>query len=140
MVSNSRPPRAIAAALANTYRDFPELEILPPGASEVSREIAKLPVLRPLELRKSAVLGNALKNPGKPYNLEVCLAYMRGELVKPCKHCLKITGPHVKCVVLAGFFAGSCTCCQYNNKGGKCSLRGSLPLFNRICLYIGYGR
>lgn len=83
MVSSPYPRQSIAAVLAKTYQEYPELKKLPSSASENAWDISNLPVRRPLTLRKGTQLGNTFRNPQKPYNLEACLAYMRGELVKP---------------------------------------------------------
>ena len=110
--------------LAATYDLYPELKRLPDIASKAAWDIANLVAVRPLELRKGTMLGSTLSNHTKPYNLEVCLAYMRGQLVKKCAHCVKMVGPHAECVVLPGFFKGSCTSCQYNDNGARCEHRG----------------
>ena len=79
--------------------------------------------VRDLELRTGATLKGLEK--GKA-NLEAGLAYLRGEKQDPeCLHCSeKNSGPFRSCVVMKGYFGGSCTNCRYNDEQTRCSLRG----------------
>ena len=122
----ARPGLEDLLGLHDTYVQYPELKNLPNTASTLARAIVRLPVVRGLDLRPGFALGKSLKNPSRPWNLEVSLAYMRGDSVRfGCDHCLiRNEGPFSQCVVLEGRFQGSCTNCHYNNHGERCTLRG----------------
>lgn len=116
--------RGSGPTLPPINKSYPELQHLPGIASGLARDIADLPVVRPLLLRYGFELGNSLRDPRRPWNLEVSLAFMRGEVVSDaCKHCLKTQGPFKECVILPGYFQGACTNCEYNDHGERCTFR-----------------
>ena len=57
-------------------------------------------------------------------NIEAYLGQLTGqENATLCMHCgHKSAGIWTRCVLVEGFFLGSCTNCHYNNKGVRCSL------------------
>lgn len=99
---------------------YPELNSVPPSASAPAREIANLPVLRPLQLRNGVTLKSLAK--GKA-NLEAALAYMRGAVVASCQHCKESSGPFARSVVLESRWGKSCCNCKYNDEAARCSFR-----------------
>ena len=61
----------------------------------------------------------------RPVNREAIIGQTRGEVTSvTCGRCQNGLGPFSKCVVVEGFFSGSCTNCHYNSQGSRCSLRG----------------
>ncbi|KAE9372264.1 hypothetical protein N431DRAFT_239219 [Stipitochalara longipes BDJ] len=102
---------------------FQELSRLPDTHTKIcTRLFLDHRPMRDLELRAGAALKGLEK--GKA-NLEAGLAYLRGEKQEPeCIHCSeKNSGPFRHCVVMKGYFGGSCTNCRYNEEQTRCSLR-----------------
>jgi hypothetical protein len=57
-------------------------------------------------------------------NQEAAMAQLRGQVcADACEHCKKGSGPFESCVVLRGFFKGSCANCHYGSEGKRCSFR-----------------
>ena len=60
----------------------------------------------------------------RPTNLEAALGQATGQVAaQGCTHCAGGFGAWVVCVVVPGFFGGSCANCHYGSEGSRCSLR-----------------
>jgi hypothetical protein len=104
-------PAAAAAAPA-----LPPLPANPTRAMVALSLLAarRVPVLRP----------GRTTNPRRPANLEAELGQFTGQVhASGCTHCAGGAGVWTVCVVVAGFFGGSCANCHYGSEGARCSLR-----------------
>jgi hypothetical protein len=95
--------------------------VLPSNATNVAKEIYKLPEIRPVEQRRP----DELRLEKNPANLEATLGYTRGHAPPtPCENCVKSRprGPFSSCIVVDQRFDGACSNCRYNNNGIHCTL------------------
>lgn len=88
--------------------------------------MTRLAALPPL--RAPALRAGRTTNPARPSNLEAEIGQMVGQ-VQPlgCTHCVGGSGTWTQCVVVPGFFGGSCANCHYGSEGSRCSFRKYLP-------------
>ena len=71
---------------------------------------------------------------GRVQNIEAMLGYSRGKIVEePCEECALGKRPFAKCVIVEGFFQGSCVGCHYNSMGKNCSFR---PTTSKYLIYL----
>jgi hypothetical protein len=99
------PPPALPALPARPTRTMASLALL---------AVRRVPVLRP----------GRTTNPARPANLEAELGQFTGQVhAAGCTHCAGGSGVWTVCVVVAGFFGGSCANCHYGSEGARCSLR-----------------
>ena len=100
VVSHQLPPLR-----PNPTRALTELHVLPAH---------RTPVLRP---------GRGITY-NKSQNAEAEIGQYVGQLAgRPCTHCAGGSGCWTECVVVAGFFRGSCCNCHYASEGSRCSFR-----------------
>jgi hypothetical protein len=98
---------------------LPALPALPSHPTRIMAALSLLAVVRAPVLRP-----NRTTNPARPTNLEAELGQLTGQVQVPmCTHCVGGSGPWTECVVVAGFFLGSCANCHYGSEGHRCSLR-----------------
>jgi hypothetical protein len=112
----------LAAPAAAAAPALPPLPANPTRAMVALSLLAarRVPVLRP----------GRTPNPARPSNLEAELGQFVGQArATECTHCAKESGVWTVCVVVAGFFGGSCANCHYGSEGGRCSLRKYLGPF-----------
>lgn len=96
---------AIAANYAASLPPPPHLWAVPP---------LRVPVLRP----------GRTSTRTRPSNLEAEFGQATGQVRAPrCAHCARGSGCWTECVVVAGFFGGSCANCHYGSEGARCSFR-----------------
>ncbi|KAH6665181.1 hypothetical protein B0J14DRAFT_236465 [Halenospora varia] len=113
---SSLPTPAAAAAAPAPAPALPALPSHPTRAMTALSLLAaqRTPVLRP----------GRTTNPARPANLEAELGQVTGQVSVPgCTHCAGGSGVWTVCVVVAGFFGGSCCNCHYGSEGARCSLR-----------------
>lgn len=125
--SSPEPPKALDSYLE---LECPDPEFLPPNASLTALRLAKMPIVRGLELRpKKTLRGLEL---GKA-NLEASLGQVRGHppVSGFCSRCVFgrcwMKGPFAECIVVPGFFAGACCNCRYNRDGSGCDFHCRYP-------------
>jgi hypothetical protein len=103
----------------------PPLPVRPTGNTV---RLAALPPLRVPVLRPGRT-----SNPARPSNLEAEFGQATGQVRVPgCTHCVGGSGVWTECVVVAGFFGGSCANCHYGSEGGRCSFR----MYNQSFSYL----
>lgn len=102
--------------------DYPQLQTLPPNATNVAKQLHAMPIVRPLILRNKRKLGRLDKGAD---NLEAALAQQRGTLrTQECNSCFNKSGPFANgCVTVEGKFNFSCANCRFNGEGGRCSFK-----------------
>jgi len=102
--------------------DYPQLQTLPPNATNVAKQLHAMPIVRPLILRNKRKLGRLDKGAD---NLEAALAQQRGTLrIQECNSCFNKSGPFANgCVTVEGKFNFSCANCRFNGEGGRCSFK-----------------
>ena len=116
---------AVAAAVAANFGAGlppppPALPALPPRPTRAMLSLSllaprRVPVLRP---------GRTTNRAARPANLEAELGQFTGQVhASGCTHCAGGSGTWTVCVVVAGFFGGSCANCHYGSEGARCSLR-----------------
>jgi hypothetical protein len=116
--ANSAPAAPVAAPLAH----HPGLS-LPPSSKPASRAFARLLALPAFRVPAQHP-GSSAINLDTPGNRDAYLAQAVGSVASPaCSHCTKSNGAWVGCVVVPGYFLGSCANCHYNNEGPRCTLR-----------------
>jgi hypothetical protein len=99
------PPPALPALPARPTQAMAALALLPPR---------RRPVLR----------AGRTTNPARPSNLEAELGQIVGQARNfQCAHCTRGSGVWTVCVVVPGFFHGSCANCHYGSEGARCSFR-----------------
>ena len=110
---------AIAAGYATSLPP-PPLPALPARPTQAMDALALLP-----PRRRPVVRAGRTTNPTRPSNLEAELGQIVGQArnLRPCVHCTRGQGVWMVCVVVAGFFGGSCANCHYGSEGARCSLR-----------------
>jgi hypothetical protein len=125
MSSSTAAAAATAATAAVVAANFaaglppPALPALPPHPTRAMAALSllaprRVPVLRP----------GRTTNPARPANLEAKLGQFTGQVhASGCTHCAGGSGVWTVCVVVAGFFGGSCANCHYGSEGARCSLR-----------------
>ncbi len=97
----------------------PALPALPPHPTRAMASLSLLAARRVPVLR----LGRTT-NPARPANLEAELGQYTSQVhATGCTHYASGSGVWTVCVVVAGFFSGSCANCHYGSEGARCSLR-----------------
>ncbi|KAI9731454.1 MAG: hypothetical protein M1818_007844 [Claussenomyces sp. TS43310] len=99
-------------------RPWPPLTASAPVAT---KDLYKMPVLRPLEFRP-------LRTFGSHRRANVNAAYVQQvgeEVAAPCTFCARRCGPFTKCVVADGFLKGACANCHHGSEGSRCSFRAA---------------
>ncbi|PMD26943.1 hypothetical protein NA56DRAFT_641570 [Hyaloscypha hepaticicola] len=77
--------------------------------------------------RRPVLRAGRTTNPTRPSNLEAELGQIVGQArnLRPCIYCTRGQGVWTVCVVVPGFFRGSCANCYYGSEGTRCSLRSA---------------
>ena len=117
---------ATAAATAANYAASlpppPLIWVAPPLPARPTGNTVRLAALPPL--RVPVLRPGRTSNPARPSNLEAEFGQATGQVRVPrCTHCAGGSGVWTECVVVAGFFGGSCANCHYGSEGGRCSFR-----------------
>ena len=103
-------------------------ETLPANPTADIQRLSLLPRVRDVTLRDRAFTSRFRSHRqtlGSENNRIALLAFTRGtEVPDPCTACLAHRGPFNKCVVVEGFFSGSCSNCRFNSDSARCDLRG----------------
>jgi hypothetical protein len=128
---------ATAAATAANYAASlpppPLIWVAPPLPARPTGTMVRLAALPPL--RVPVLRPGRTSNPARPSNLEAEFGQATGQVrVARCTHCAGGSGVWTECVVVAGFFGGSCANCHYGSEGARCSFR----MYNQ--LFTGYLR
>lgn len=119
---SSLPTPAAAASAAAAPAPAPALPALPALPSHTTRAMTALSLLA--AQRTPVLRPGRTTNPARPANLEAELGQVTGQVSVPgCTHCAGGSGVWTVCVVVAGFFGGSCCNCHYGSEGARCSLR-----------------
>jgi hypothetical protein len=98
---------------------------LPPNASRTAKMLAQMPKIRNMKLRETRA---NWPNWARKSNVEAGLAQERGAIAQTaCSSCrTKTKGAFDSCVVVKGFFNGSCANCQVNSLYTTCSFYGRI--------------
>jgi hypothetical protein len=132
-----RPTTHVNYSWVDQTNRYPELRRLCRAATTEAQDIAQLPEVRNLVLKRNGELGKLQNHNSR--NLAPTLAYLRGQVnTPPCVTCVNFVGPFRECVSLRGHFDFACTNCAYNDHGGRCSLRPSQYKGIVFCLIVGY--
>jgi hypothetical protein len=128
------------------------VQVLQNAQARGSRQALRLLQLGPvrqIELREPSLAPTGITDATRPSNITGSVAYIVGRVAvshdfvdvqiqlswintltsvspKPveCTRCADDLGPCVSCVVVDGYFKGSCSNCYYHSRDGKCSFRG----------------
>ena len=104
--------------------------MLPINRTAVMEALAARPTVRNAVLRSN----DRAVNLSRPSNIEAMLGQMVGDISNPaCEHCSRSrpSGLWTSCVIVEGFFGGSCANCHYNNMAPRCSLRKLQAILNQ---------
>jgi hypothetical protein len=123
MSSTTAAATATATATAAIAASYAASLPLPPLPARPTQAMGALALLPPR--RRPVLRAGRTTNPTRPSNLEAELGQIVGQArnLRPCVHCIRGQGVWTVCVVVAGFFGGSCANCHYGSEGARCSLR-----------------